>query len=228
MERISGSYTDWTGIDYRPVAQVLPTRLLGFLPEPARILDMGCNKGQACIEMAQHGHVVVGMDINPDAIREAQCASNEGVGGRISFLVGDLTAARFGAEFDAVMLIRVLTCFPQEFSWSQALLAANAAIKPGGLIYINDFIADEENPIYRPRYEEGAARGLRPGNFFVNRDGDQHQSLFIAHHHSEEEIAQIGTPYEVLELRRWKGLSMNGNPCSMFELVGRKGASLRR
>jgi hypothetical protein len=73
---------------------------------------------------------------------------------------------------------------------------------------------------YRVRYEAGGRLGWRTGNFQVN--DSQGNRLFIAHHHSLDEVASITASYESLSYRSHESLSMNGNVCRMFEFLGRR------
>ena len=108
-----------------------------------------------------------------------------------------------------------------DHSDSQALLdRAHVHVKPGGLIYIHDFLSVPEIDNYRVRYEAGARMGWRPGNFAV--DDQQGQLLFVAHHHSEEEVAAIARSYEQVLLEIHDLVSMNGNACRMFKFLGRR------
>jgi hypothetical protein len=51
--------------------------------------------------------------------------------------------------------------------------------------------------------------------------------LFIAHHHSMEEIAEIASPYKKLFLNFHDSVSLNGNACRMFEFLGKRRGVLR-
>jgi hypothetical protein len=73
---------------------------------------------------------------------------------------------------------------------------------------------------YRERYIEGERRGWRTGNFAVpGREGGM---LFIAHHHSKKEIAEISYPYQEIFLNFHDSVSLNGNACRMFEFLGKR------
>ena len=49
--------------------------------------------------------------------------------------------------------------------------------------------------------------------------------LFIAHHHSREELDEIMSPYEKVFLNIHDSLSLNGNACRMFEFLGERHAT---
>lgn len=59
------------------------------IPEGARVLDAGCGIGRHSIELSKRGYEVVGLDISPLFLEEAQRASDEaGVG--VRFILGDM------------------------------------------------------------------------------------------------------------------------------------------
>jgi hypothetical protein len=93
-------------------------------------------------------------------------------------------------------------------------------LNQSGLIYIHDFLMSPELSNYGQRYSEGSARGWRPGNFLVKAPSGS--ELFVAHHHSDEEVQEITIPYDTLHFQIHHSLSMNGNECKMFQFIGRK------
>jgi len=164
---------------------------------------------------------VVGIDINAAAVEEAWSnAVRAGVKDRVHFEAADILDGHDFGSYDLVLLIRVLTCFPDIANWRKLLERARAHIRPQGLIYVHDFLFSPRNESYRLRYEAGRQLGWRPGNFQVNdREG---LPLFVAHHHSEEEVNSIADPYEKLFLETHESLSLHGSACTMFEFIGRK------
>jgi len=225
MHRSTGDYTDWQSIDYHPaIAELEPRTLLQYLSMGQSVLDVGCNSGGSALFLARKGLRVTGIDLNPKAIDIARDrAERAGFGYAAQFIVGDVIRWDYSGLFDVVTMIRLLTCFPAEEGWRALLSRANSLIKPGGRIYINDFVMAQDNRQYRDRYDAAARLGWREGKFAVN---DAEGNLrFIAHHHTEQEMGEIFQPYEKLQLTFQESTSMNGNQCSMFEFIGQKNES---
>ena len=216
------TYSAWRHIDYRPaISELLPAALTKYVTGGQSVLDIGCNAGNAAFFLAKLGVRVIGIDLNPEAIQKARDrALSECVSESPHFEVVDILQSKRLEVFDAVLLIRTLTCFHVFSNWESILNIANAHLKGSGLIYIHDFMTSPENERYRTGYQEGKALGWRTGNFPVRTPSGS--LLFVAHHHSEEELKEITTPYESLHLTYHKSLSMNGNECRMFEFIGRK------
>src|SRR2546425_4509194 len=88
--------------DYsRRAAEVLRHRFISDLvralaPRPARLLDVGCSKGQLTLHLAAVPEFVVAVDLSPAAIRAArERLQSGGAGGR--FVVAGGTALPLGA-----------------------------------------------------------------------------------------------------------------------------------
>jgi cyclopropane fatty-acyl-phospholipid synthase-like methyltransferase len=200
----------------------LPEALLPYLEPGDTALDIGCNAGGVALFLAARGVNVVGIDINANAVLTArEQAERKGLAGAAQFEVSDVLTHQQSREFDIVLMTRVLTCFSDQTIWDKLLRRAYSFLRPGGLIYIHDFVHSPEIEQYRHRYNASAARGWRLGNFPV--PGPAGELLFVAHHHTAAEIDQIRKPYETLRLDLHDSISMNGNRCKMFELIARKG-----
>lgn len=218
----TGSYRDWLAIDYRPaVASHPPDALLAELPSRATVLEIGCNEGIVSCEVARRRPDVTvrGIDINAAAIAAACTrAAAEGLG-NVDFAIHDAIATR--GSYDAVAAIRVLTCFPGAEEWNALLHAVLRLVRPGGLFYAVDYLFDETNPAYAERYRAGVRAGWRRGSFRVSAASGE--PLFVAHHHTEEEIACLSRMFTNVRIRRFPSLSMNGNRAAMFEFLGTRG-----
>ena len=211
----------WRKIDYRPaIAEIHPNRLLPLLEPGSRILDVGCNTGATTRILSLHDHQCVGVDINPKACEDAR---GKNTSENSTYVLGDFLHTNFDEQFDAVIMIRYLTCVPDISEWHQTLDKAFTLIKVGGLFYVNDFLRDQTSSIYASRYDEGLRAGLREGNFTAPGSGGIVK--FVAHHHTEADLASLRSRYDTLSFEESQSLSMNGNPCSMFEFIGRKPSS---
>jgi SAM-dependent methyltransferase len=214
------SYEVWQRIDYRAaLPEMLPSSLVPHLPPGSAVLDAGCNRGGAALFLANQGFDVQGIDINPSAISAARQRAAEGQLTNARFSIADVLDTTL-PQFDAVVAIRLLTCLPEPALRADALSRIYAALRPGGVIYIEDFLLTPENQMYAKRYAAGAAAGLGAGNFSVQDASGN--LLFVAHHHSMDELELITSRYICLQLQQFEGISMNGNSVNMFEFIGRK------
>ena len=222
MSTDTSQYANPRGIDYRPALPEIPLNSLApYLCKGQTVLEIGCNSGRTALWLESLGLNVLGVDINADAILQARTSAKV-LNARARFLEGDFLDQTDLGKFDLVVMVRVLTCFSQLADWRALLARSLECVAPGGLIYVHDFLFTPENDSHRERYREGARQGWRTGNFVVpGKDGGL---LFIAHHHSEEELSEIMKPYEKLFLNMHDSLSLNGNACRIFEFLGKRKA----
>ena len=224
MGRMSGlidDYDRWRSMDYRPVLSELPAEHLApYLQNGQRALEIGCNRGQTTLWLASHGLEVVGIDINAEAISQAREQAKKLANMKARFIEGDFLDQADMGKFDLIVMIRVLTCFSRVEAWNALLNRCFECLSGEGLIYIHDFVMAPQYESYRERYSEGGRRGWRTGNFAVlGREGGM---LFVAHHHSIEEITLIANRYEKMLLNFHDSVSLNGNACRMFEFLGKR------
>ena len=221
MTTAAGDYSDWRSIDYQPASYFLPDDLLSFVAQGQSVLDIGCGSCESTIFLARRGLRLLGVDINPRAIAAAaQTARANDLNSVVQFQVADILHERDLGSFDVVLMIRMLTCLPSPDDWQLALERAYASLVDGGIVYVHDFCYSPRNAEYHERYDEATRLNWRPGNFAVRDTFGK--IMFVAHHHTQDELRRIMAPYETLRLRIHEGLSMHGNPVEMLEFLGRK------
>jgi len=71
-------------------------------PAPYRILELGCGGGQMAVALADLGHSVVAIDMNPDAIRHARQLADARPAARITLIEGDFYTFNTEEPFDLV------------------------------------------------------------------------------------------------------------------------------
>jgi HemK-related putative methylase len=86
----------------RTIADFAPHRVIG--PEQGSALDMGTGSGMGAVFAARQGYRVVGVDVNPEAVRCARInALLNRLEDRIEIREGDLFAPVHGERFDLVL-----------------------------------------------------------------------------------------------------------------------------
>jgi SAM-dependent methyltransferase len=106
---------------------------VGFLrevlpPAPARVLEVGCGRGELAVRLQALGHAVIALDLAPDAIGHARAAGLDAV--EADFLAYDAD------PFDVVLFSRSLHhIHPLE----GAVARAARLTRPGGLVVGEEF-----------------------------------------------------------------------------------------
>ncbi len=100
-----------------------------------RILDLGCGGGDQAKVFAQKGYEVVGVDIAPSLIESAKRQfQKEGL--KSAFIVGDMRAIHYDAEFDACVMLSGTFGFFGDVEDQNLLGSIYRAIKVGGKAFI--------------------------------------------------------------------------------------------
>ncbi|MDP9007337.1 MAG: class I SAM-dependent methyltransferase [Pseudomonadota bacterium] len=98
-----------------------------------RILDVGCGVGRWSRLLAARGANVLGVDLSPTMIEQAQQrAASEGVADRCRFQVQDLSNLSVGEHFDLVLGVTVLQHILDPGALRTAFAAMTDHLAPGG------------------------------------------------------------------------------------------------
>ncbi len=125
-------YRDRDQSEARPFIERLTRHLQ--LPPHARVLDLACGKGRHSIVLANLDYDVLGIDIAPENIAQANLSSRPG----LSFAVHDMRTPLSAEPFDAVLnLFTSFGYFDTEAEHQAALHTMAQALKPNGKLVID-------------------------------------------------------------------------------------------
>ena len=111
-----------------------------MLPRHARVLDAGCGTGRVGGLLADAGHVVVGVDLDPRLIAEAR-ANHPGS----EWIVGDLAQLDLAGGFHLVVCAGNVMTFVAPSTRVEILRRFRAHLVPGGRV-VTGFGAGREYP----------------------------------------------------------------------------------
>ena len=182
-----------------------------LLPLDSRILDFGCGYGRVCQELVQAGYRdVTGVDSSAEMVRRGRRQYPDL---RLETL-GPSGLSYPASSFDAVLLIAVLTCVPEDQGQEALIAALKALLRPGALIYISDYLlqADERN---QQRYQQHVSEFGRYGIFRLPEGA-------VVRHHSREWLQSLTHDLETLKVDQVDAMTMNGHAIRALRYVGRK------
>jgi ubiquinone/menaquinone biosynthesis C-methylase UbiE len=139
-----GEFVESIAFLSEPAARVLADHLFGDLETPAGVLDLAAGSGVWGIAMAKKSpHVsVTAVDWAAVIPVTRRVAQKHGVADRFRFVEGDLLKADFGQGHALAILGQIL--HSEGEARSRLLLKkVFAALKPGGIVAIAEFIPDE-------------------------------------------------------------------------------------
>ena len=132
-------------VSYDTVAQVLSSLLTRYGKGRGLLLDLACGTGSVSVRLAEKGYEVIGVDLSPEMLSEAQNKAYS-AGQNILFLCQDMTALDlYGTVDAAVCTLDGLCHLPDEESVSAALGKVSLFMNPGGV-----FLFDV-NSVYKHR-----------------------------------------------------------------------------
>lgn len=134
-----------------------------LLPRQGRALDLACGSGRAAVFLATRGLEARGLDILPDALRQARATARSASrtarsDGRVRFTGADLEDPRVQARWLRPDRWDVVVCF--RYLDRQILPLIARTLAPGGLLWYETFLEEQARVHGRPRRE---AFLLRPG-----------------------------------------------------------------
>ena len=175
---------------------------LNGLATQARILDYGCGYGRVTALARQHGFAdVVGVDASPGLIGRAR---REVPGATFRTLSDPPRLPCPDASFDAVFLLAVLTCIPDDEGQRELIAELRRVLRPGGLLYLSDLLLqDDERNV--ARYQKSVSGYGTYGVFEVG-DGA------VCRHHRADWFDELLTGFAVTRSRTISLATMNGNP----------------
>lgn len=132
-------------VSYDTVSQVLSSLLTRYGKSRGLLLDLACGTGSVSVRLAKKGYEVIGVDLSPEMLSEAQNKAYS-AGQNILFLCQDMTKLDlYGTVDAAVCTLDGLCHLPDEESVFAALQKVSLFMNPGGV-----FLFDV-NSVYKHR-----------------------------------------------------------------------------
>jgi len=174
----------------------------------ARILDFGCGYGRIMAELAQAGYTdLTGIDFSEPLVRRGLAEHPE-----LNLAVypgGPLPYA--DDTFDAAVMLAVFTCMLETRTQAEALLELKRVLKPGGLLYVNDFLLNRDRRNLA-RYQLGQEKYGLYGVFDVDDGG-------TLRHHDRNHMEALFSGFETLVFEEVVYETMHGHHSNGFYAV---------
>lgn len=180
-----------------------------YVSKDSKILDVGCGYGRVLNELSVAGFTdLMGVDSAENMIKRGlREYPNLNL---VANLDGKLPFE--GNTFDAVILFGILTCVPDNESQNSLLNDIKRVLKPGGIIYINDFLLNtgfKRWLFYKKAQKKTAIYGA-----FKTCDG------VTVRHHAEDYILKLLSDFKTLSYKKFVIPTMNGNKSNSFGFIG--------
>lgn len=174
------------------------------------VLDVGCGYGRTLEELHQNGYRnLIGIDFSEGMILR----------GREQFPHLDLRVKETEAialpdhSVDAAILFAVLTCIYRDDEQRALIAEIRRVLKPGGVLYVNDFLLNNDERNLK-RYQEFAAEYGTYGVFRLPEGA-------VLRHHGEAWVRELLSDFETLAYEPLTFTTMNGHKSNGFYFIGK-------
>jgi ubiquinone/menaquinone biosynthesis C-methylase UbiE len=131
-DKMAGSYDQNVMRTFKEAYRQTIDTILEDLMPGSRVLEIGCGTGIIAAGVASHAGEVIGVDLSPEMIRQAQKKTGEGDLPNLCFEVGDAYDLPFEtASFDLVLLTNLLHVVKEP---DTVLSEAKRLLKPDGIL----------------------------------------------------------------------------------------------
>jgi SAM-dependent methyltransferase len=162
---------------------------------PLALLDVGCGTGRLGRRLYDRGFSVLGVDVNPDAVRAAQklAVPADAPGRWLRFEEADFASDKSprldGGPFDVVVCQLVLSIIGDAPQRTNLLRHAREQLRPGGWLYLSaSGVSDAINAGYARLYAEDIhLTGERHSYLSRNEEGEV---LYMTHHFTADELVK--------------------------------------
>lgn len=187
-----------------------------YVPSKANILDIGCGYGRTLNELYKNGYKnLTGIDFS-----EKLVTRGKNLYPNLNLCIKPTENIDFqDNSMDAVILFAVLTCIIDNNAQKYLLSEIKRVLKPNGIIYINDFLLnnDERN---LNRYEKYLKKYGTYGVFELPEGA-------ILRHHSLDYIKkELVVGFKELDFKEVTYTTMNGHKSNGFFFIGRESKQL--
>lgn len=176
----------------------------------AKILDVGCGYGRTLSQLGENGYKnLCGIDFSEKMIERGKKLNPKL---DLSVMAGK-NIPFDEKSFDCVILFAVLTCIIDNAEQEYLLSEIKRVLKPGGILYINDFLLNEDRRNL-DRYDKFKEKYGQYGVFELPEGA-------VLRHQSPERVKELTAGFETLEQEKVVYTTMNGHKSNGFYFLGR-------
>ena len=190
-----------------------------------RVIDIGCACGDVCDKLASAGFDVTGVDINQEALRQADLSSKEKEHLRDPFFLrADASLLPFAnGTFDIAIMQAFLTTVATKEERNIIIREACRVLKPGGYLYLADFGQSWYLKLYRERYINDLPITKEEGSI-IAYDKKTGEAAYISHHFTEKELVLllVENGFDIEFFRNEEFTTRTGNKINGFVVMGKK------
>lgn len=186
-----------------------------YVSKEMNILDVGCGYGRTLNELHNHGFKnLTGIDYSQGMIERGLRLYPY-----LNLIKNDGDEIPFSDnEFDAVLLIAVLTSNIKNEEQENLISEISRVLKDGGILYITDFLINQDKRNLK-RYQNCKDKYGIYGVFELPEGA-------VLRHHTEEHILKLTESFKERVFEKTVYNTMNGNKSNGFYYIGEKSKNI--
>jgi 2-polyprenyl-3-methyl-5-hydroxy-6-metoxy-1,4-benzoquinol methylase len=214
----------------RPISDPALTSILPYLPQRARVLDVGCGNGRLALLLAQErpGTTYVGVDAVPELVELARVQTDHLTGISVEFHVADVSRPGWGGVisgvlFDCAVALAVLHHIPSFDLRVQVLREIAGLLEPGGHLILSTWQFLDSARLRRKIVDwaevDVVEESLEPGDYLLDwkREG---RGLRYCHLVDLTEVERLAAESGFCVPRTFRAGGREGN-LSLFSILKR-------
>jgi ubiquinone/menaquinone biosynthesis C-methylase UbiE len=181
-----------------------------LVPQNAEIIDIGCGYGRTLNELYNNGYTkTVGIDFSAKMIERG-----ENTYPYLNLKTMSKETIDFSDNtFDAAILLAVLTCISDDNEQMKLLKEIQRILKPGGIIYINDFLLNDDERNIK-RYNDFLQKYNTYGIFELPEGA-------VVRHYDKTTVEEKLSIFEKICFEETVYVTMNGNKSNGYYYFGK-------
>lgn len=197
VERFSNLETGQSATMDAPLTlELIATVAAATNPAATALLDIGCGAGNYSLKLLRHlpGLDVTLVDLSRPMLDRAIERVRPATSGDVRAVQADVRELDLGeARFDVVVAAAVFHHLREDEEWTSVFRKCHAALRPGGSMWISDFVAHDSDAVQ-------AAMWRRYGAYLEQLRGPEYRDHVFAYVEQEDTPRSVGYQMELLRV----------------------------
>lgn len=179
--------------------------ILAYSPNVKKVLDVGCGAGNYTLKLLSKKTPLdcTLLDLSGSMLVRAKERITKVNSGQNQFIQGDVRTARLEeGSYDAIVASAVLHHLRDDQDWETVFAKLYRLLKPGGSLWISDFIAQETPAIQHLIYNE------RYGKYLTDIKGETFRNTVFDYIEKEDSPRSINYQMKLLEKVGFKSIEL--------------------
>lgn len=185
--------------------ELITDSILAYSPDVKKVLDVGCGAGNYTLKLLSKKTPLdcTLLDLSGAMLARAKERITPVNEGQHQFVQGDIRTIRLKeSSYDVIMAAAVLHHLRDDQDWEMVFAKLFRLLKPGGSLWISDFIKQETPAIQQLIYNE------RYGRYLTDRKGETFRDTVFGYIDKEDSPRTVNYQIKLLENVGFKAVEL--------------------